>query len=287
MTDVTETIPGMDLPIEWSNTVVEAMTALWTKVAVFIPNLLGAFIIVIIGYFLSLVLARLTTTILRKVKFETASEKTGLDGTLSRVGIKSSASEIVGKLVFWLFMLTILISASETLGLENVSRTINTFVEYLPNVIAAALIVVLGLLLAHFVRTVVETAAEGLGFGYARAVSRLAYIVLIAVVGILAIDQLGIETGLLDRVVEIILIAAGAALAIALGLGTRGVAKSIVSGVYARDLYKSGSKLQVLDYEGTVDSVGSITTSIRTQDGELIHIPNDHLLRNVVRENTS
>ncbi|MDE0284793.1 MAG: mechanosensitive ion channel, partial [Gammaproteobacteria bacterium] len=185
------------------------------------------------------------------------------------------------------FMLTILISASETLGLENVSRTINTFVEYLPNVIAAALIVVLGLLLAHFVRTVVETATEGLGFGYARAVSRLAYIVLIAVVGILAIDQLGVETGLLDRVVEIILVAAGAALAIALGLGTRGVAKSIVSGVYARDLYKSGSKLQFGDYEGTVDSVGSITTSIRTGDGELIHIPNDHLLRKVVRESTS
>ncbi len=287
MNDATNTIPGMDLPIEWKNTVVEAMTALWTKIAVFIPNLLGAIVIVVIGYLLSLLLARITTAILTKVKFEVASEKTGLNGTLARVGIKSSASEIVGKLVFWLFMLTILISASETLGLENVSRTINTFVEYLPNVIAAALIVVLGLLLAHFVRTLVETAAEGLGFGYARAVSRLAYIVLIVVVGTLAIDQLGVETGLLDQVIGIILIAVGAALAIALGLGTRGVAQSIVSGVYARDLYKPGAKLQFLEYQGTVESVGSITTSIRVQDGTLIHIPNENLLRNVVSENTS
>ena len=186
-------IPGQELPIEWKNTVVEAMTALWTKVAGFVPNLIGTLIIVIAGYFISKLLGRLTTTVLQKVKFETASERVGLNETLTRVGIAATASEIVGKLVFWLFMLTFLISASETLGLENVSKTIDTFVEYMPQVIAAALITVLGLMLAHFVRQVVETAVDGMGFAYAKPVARLAHIILLIVVGILAIDQLGIE----------------------------------------------------------------------------------------------
>ena len=196
-------------------------------------------------------------------------------------------SDIVGKLVFWLFMLTFLISAAETLGLENVSSTINFFVEYLPNVIAATLISVLGLLLAYFVRTVIETTAEGMGFGYTRVISRLAYFVLIIVVGILAIDQLGIETDLLDYVVGIVLIAVGAAIAIALGLGTRQVANNIVAGVYTRDLYKPGTRIQFSEYGGIVETIGSVTTSIRTRNGSLIHIPNDQLLQNVITETPS
>ena len=184
-------------------------------------------------------------------------------------------------------MLTFLISAAETLGLENVSSTINSFVEYLPNVIAATLILVLGLLLAYFVRTVIETTAEGMGFGYTRVISRLAYFVLIIVVGILAIDQLGIETDLLDHVFGIVLIAFGAAIAIALGLGTRQVANNIVAGVYTRDLYKPGIRIQFSEYGGTVETIGSVTTSIRTPDGSLIHIPNDQLLQNIITETPS
>ncbi len=278
---------GLGLPVAWKNTVVEAMTALWTKFAEFVPNFLGMLVIVVLGYLISKGLSKVTTTVLEKAHFETASERIGLGPTLSRVGIKSSASEILGRLVFWLFMLTFLISASETLGLENVSRTIDTFVDYLPNVIAAALIAVLGLMLAHFIRSVVETAAEGLGLGYSRAVSRLVHIVLIVVVGILAIDQLGIETDILNSVIEITLIATGAALAIALGLGTRNVANCIVAGVYARDLYKPGAELQFGEIEGAVDSVGSISTRIRSADGSFVHIPNDQLVQSIVRESTS
>lgn len=277
-------VPGQELPGEWKNAVVEAMTALWTKVAEFVPNLIGMIVIVVVGYFVSKLIARLVTTVLHKVKFETASEKIGLSSTLAKVGINTSASQIVGTLVFWLFMLTFLISASETLGLENVSNTIDTFVSYMPKVIAAALITVLGLMLAHFVRTMVETAAEGMGFGYARAVSRLVYFVLLVIVGTLATDQLGVETELLNNVIGIVLIATGTALAISLGFGTRGVANNIVSGVYARDLYKPGVTLQFGEHQGTVESVGSITTQIRTRDGAHVHIPNSQLVQTVVKE---
>ena len=77
MNDTEGMIPGMDLTMEWRNTIFEAMTALWTKVAIFIPNLIGTILIVVVGYFISLALARLTSAILRKVKFEIASEKPG------------------------------------------------------------------------------------------------------------------------------------------------------------------------------------------------------------------
>lgn len=273
-----------ELRTQWTEPLVEAMTALWTKIAAFLPNLAGMLVILIVGYFVSKLLQKIATGVLRKARFDDGSEKVGLQNTLQKVGIRSTASEIVGKIVFWLFMLTFLISATETLGLENVSKTIDSFVAYLPNVIAAAVIVVVGLVLAHFVQNVVQAGAESIGVEYARTLGRLSYIVLLVVVGTLAIGQLGIETTLLNRIVEIVLIAAATALALALGLGTRDIARNVVAGVYARDLYKNGSEIQVDGQKGSVQSVGTVSTTIKTSEDRLVHIPNSQLTEAVVQE---
>ena len=114
--------------------IVQSLTEMATKIAGFVPNLLGMLVILVVGYIVSKLLQRAATAILKRLRFDTASEKTGLQETMQKVGLKSTASQVVGKLVFWLFMLTFLISAADALGLENVSRTIDSFVNYLPNV---------------------------------------------------------------------------------------------------------------------------------------------------------
>ena len=195
---------GLSNPI--GDSMQQSMTELWTKVAGFVPNLVGMFIILAVGYAVSKLLQRLATGVLKRVRLDKASEKTGLNETMERVGIQRTASEIVGVLVFWLFMLTFLISAADALGLENVSKTIDSFVAYLPNVVGALLIVVVGLLLANFVRTAVEAGLDRAGLEYAKAVSKLAYGVLIVVIGSLTVGQLQIETTLINRVIEIGLI---------------------------------------------------------------------------------
>ncbi len=269
---------------QWRDTFVSAMTELWTKVASFVPNLVGMIVILIIGYFVSKLLQRIAAAILRRIGFDTASQRIGVRDMLDRAGIVTTASAIVGKLVFWLFMLTFLISAAETLGLQNVSQTIDSFVGYLPRVIGAVVILVVGLLIAHFLRDVIRGGAESIGVEYARAVSQIAYGVLLVVIVTLAIGQLQIETTLINRVVEITLMAAGAALALALGLGTRDLARHIVAGVYVRDLYRAGARVTVGDQEGTVDQVGAVSTSITTDGGRIVHIPNGQLIESVVRE---
>lgn len=276
-------VPGAELAGQWTDTIFQALTALWVKVAEFVPNLLGMILILIIGYIISRLLKSFVVALLERLKFETASEKIGLTETLTRVGIKQSASEIMGVLVFWLIMLTFLVSAAEILGLENVSQTIDSFVTYLPNVIAAALVAVVGLMIAHFVGALVETAAEGIGLEYARPISRLAYGILLIVVAVLAIDQLGIQTDLIDGVIQIVLLATGGALALALGLGSRNVADNVVSGVYLRDSFKPGTKIAFDDVDGKVDVVQAISTVIKLSDGDVIHVPNAALLKKQVR----
>jgi small-conductance mechanosensitive channel len=270
--------------VHLQDSIVQSLTEMATKVAGFVPNLLGMLVILVVGYIVSKLLQRAATAILRRLRFDVASEKTGLEETMQKVGIKISASQVVGKLVFWLFMLTFLISAADALGLDNVSRTIDSFVAYLPNVIGAAVIVVVGLMLANFVRTLVAGGASRIGLEYGKSLSNLVYGVLLVVIGSLAVSQLQLETALLNRVIEIVLVATGAALAIAVGLGSRDVARHIISGVYARDVFQHGSKITIGDIEGTVEKVGTVNTDIAAQGGVILHVPNGQLFDTMVRQ---
>ena len=162
-------------PEQLKDIIVAATTNPWAKMMAFIPNLLGMLIILLVGYMISRGLQKLMALILRRVGFDRLSSRVGLHAMFEQAGIQATASDIIGRLVFWLFMLTFLISATETLGLSNLSRTIDAFVRYLPHVIGAVVIFIIGMTLAHFVRDLVRGGAEGLGVDYAKGLGSLEY----------------------------------------------------------------------------------------------------------------
>ena len=101
---------------------------------------------------------------------------------------------------------------------------------------------------------------------------------IVLVVGSLAVGQLNLNTALVDRVIEIFLMATGAALAIAIGFGSRDMAKQVVAGVYARETFVEGTKINVGEYDGTVDAVRAVNTTIRMGNGKTVVIPNAQLM---------
>jgi len=180
--------------------------------------------------------------------------------------------------ILGLIFMTFIISAADTLGLDTVSATINNFVLYLPKVIGALIVVVVGLFVANIVRTGIETALAGMNLGYEKAVAGILYGVIVIVVMSLAINQLEIETELLNQVVTILLMAGAGAVALALGLGTRDVAGNVVAGVYARELYEPDNKIKIGDVTGTVIEVTSTSLVLETEEGNRITIPNSRLI---------
>lgn len=276
----------MDFKIEaevWKDTVVAILKDLWTEVALFAPNLVGAIVILLIGYLISRIIKFVVSAFLKKIKVDSASEKVGIKDALNKTGITMDPSEIVGKIAFWIIMLTFVISAAETLGLERVSQTIESLVLYLPKVIGASLIAVVGLLLAHFVRKLIQSGVQGFGAEYGKPLSNFAYGVLVLVIGVIVLEQLEIGTALLNSLVEITLIAAGIALALSLGLGTKDVSRNIISGVYARDIFKNGDSVKIEDDSGVVEEIGTVTSLVRHKNGEAVYIPNSVLIETKVR----
>ena len=251
---------------------------IWAKIADFLPNLFAAILLLVAGHFLGRLVGGIVSRLLNKLGLDRLSEKAGLDAAAQGIGLDTSSSHVLGKIVYWLIFLTFIISAADTLGLERVSSTIDNFVLYLPKVVGAFLVAIIGLFVAGFVRTTIETALSSMNLGYERVVANVVHGVIVIVVISLAIGQLEIETDLLNQVVVLVLFAGAAAVSLSLGLGTRDVAGSVIAGVYVRELYQPGDVIRVGDVEGVVAEVGSTSILIEQGEGKCVTVPNRKLL---------
>jgi small-conductance mechanosensitive channel len=255
---------------------------LWGKVAGTLSNILLAVLLVVVGHFLGKLLANIVSKLLARIGLDKLSEKAGLNDGVMGSSINMTPSYILGKIIYWLIFMIFIISAADKLGMETVSSTINNFVLYLPKVIGAFLVVLIGLFVAGLVRTGIETALAGVNLGYEKAVGNIIYAVIVIIVISLGVNQLEIETELFNQVVVIFLMAGAGAVALALGLGTRDVAGNVVAGVYARELYQPEDRIKIADLEGVVISVTSTSLLLETDDGRRVTIPNRRLIEEQV-----
>ncbi len=158
----------------WTQSLLTAMNTLWGKLAGFIPNLLGALVVVLLGFVIAKLLDALLSKLLAKLGLDRLMGGTGLTKLLARVGIQVPVSTLVGKIVYWFVLLVFLVSAAESLGLQRVSATLDVLALYLPKVFGAALVLIVGVLLAQLVNSVVRGAADGVGLEYANGLGRIA-----------------------------------------------------------------------------------------------------------------
>ncbi|RMQ43193.1 CmpX [Pseudomonas cichorii] len=266
----------------WTQSLVAAMTALWTKVASFIPNLFGALVVVLLGFVVAKLLDALLSKLLAKLGLDRLMGGTGLTKLISRAGVKVPISTLIGKIVYWFVLLIFLVSAAESLGLQRVSATLDMLALYLPKVFGAALVLLVGVLLAQLVNGLVRGAAEGVGVDYAQGLGRIAQGLVIIISISVAISQLEVKTDLLNHVIVIGLLTVGLAVALALGLGSREIAGQILAGIYVRELYQVGQHLQVGEIEGQIEEIGTVKTTLLTDEGELVSFSNKILLEQTV-----
>ena len=262
----------------WTQSLVTAMTALWTKIANFIPNLFGALVVVLLGFVVAKLLDTLLSKLLAKLGLDRLMGGTGLTKILGRAGIQVPISTLIGKIVYWFILLIFLVSAAQSLGLERVSATLDIFTLYLPKVFGALLVLLVGVLVAQLLNGLVRGAAESVGFDYAGGLGRVAQGLVIIISISVAISQLEVKTDLLNHVIVIVLITVGLAVALAMGLGSREIAGQILAGIYVRELYQVGQDIRVGAVEGQIEEIGTVKTTLLTDEGELVSISNRILL---------
>ncbi|MCC6075527.1 mechanosensitive ion channel domain-containing protein [Pseudomonas sp. GCM10022188] len=262
----------------WTQSLLTAMSTLWGKLAGFIPNLVGALVVVLLGFVVAKLLDTLLSKLLAKLGLDRLMTGAGLTRLLERGGIHAPVSTLVGKVVYWFVLLVFLVSAAESLGLQRVSATLDLLALYLPKVFGAALVLLAGVLLAQLASGLVRGAADGVGLEYGSSLGRIAQGLVIIISISVAIGQLEVKTDLLNTVIAIVLASVGLALALALGLGSREVVGQIIAGIYLRELYEVGQQIRVGEVEGVIEEIGTVKTILLTDEGELVTLCNRLLL---------
>ncbi len=138
----------------------DSFSAIFNEFFSWLPNILAAIVIFVVGVFIAKAIGRLIAKVLEKVYLDQAAEKTGLVKVLHNVGMKVKVSTAVALLIQWFLYAIVLVLAVEVLNLPQVSRFLQSIVLYIPNVIVAVIILLVGVILSNFVQTLVEETAR-------------------------------------------------------------------------------------------------------------------------------
>jgi mechanosensitive ion channel-like protein len=200
------------------NVLLEPIRASLQLVGAFLPRILLAILILVIGWLLARVVRFAIVKTLRAVNFDVVTEKAGIDHFLQQGGSDIDTIRVLGGLFYWLVILAALMIAFNTLDLAYVTDLIGRIVLFVPRVMVAVVILVFGSYFSRFVATALTTYLRNLGVGEAGLIGRLTLYAIMVFVVMIALDQLGLG----DIIRETFLIIVGAialGLALAFGLG--------------------------------------------------------------------
>src|SRR5918912_1120875 len=217
----------------------------------YIPQIIGAVIILIVGYIIGKALQALVTRILRSVGFEDWMERGGVKQFFDRTGTSQTPSSVLGMVVFWFIFIIAITMAANALGIQQISSFLNQLIAYIPSIFVALLILFLATILANFLSGIVRGATNS------EVLASIAQYAIIIYAVFAALTQLGIAVQLTANTFLILLGAVGLALAIAFGIGGREVARDIVEKAYnRRQLTMGGSSAATTDQQRSTSGNG-------------------------------
>jgi len=230
----------------WSAAIIDAFARFAEKFGRFLPNLLALITILIVGIVLACLLRFVVQLILAAVRFDNLSERWGLSLALSRGGWNKPASNLICRVVFWLVIFFSLIMGISALGLEATSSAIANVFLYLPQALAAIIILVAGYLLAVFLSRASLVAAVNAHIRSAQYISRAVRILVLFSAISMAVVQLGIAREVVVAAFSIFFGGLILALALAFGLGGRDLARDFLEKRFGRtDEEGEGKKAKI------------------------------------------
>jgi hypothetical protein len=199
--------------------VVGSVKSFLIQVGQFLPQLLAALVILILGLLIAKFLHFIVVRGLKVIHFDVLTQTAGIDGFIKQGGIKKTTIDILGILVYWLVILLTLLTAFNSLGLGVVSELFRRVALFIPNVIVAVLILAIGLYFARFISDTVLAYSRNVGIEDAELMGRLTRYAIVIFVIITALVQVNIGTEILMDAFRILFGATCLALALAFGIG--------------------------------------------------------------------
>ena len=209
----------------WGDAIVDAFRDMMMRMALFLPKMLALVSFIALGILAAVMIRAVLHHLLRAARVDVLSERWGLQASLAKAGIKQPLSQVVGRLAFWTMFVIFVFMGVDALGLPTTADLMGQLLGYFPSVIAAGLLILVGALLGNFLAEATLIAAVNAQIQEARFIAGLVRWGIFLFTAAMVLTQLGIAKEIVVAAFTIVFGGVVLAVAIAVGLGGRNIAR--------------------------------------------------------------
>ncbi|NID11522.1 mechanosensitive ion channel family protein [Fibrivirga algicola] len=230
----------------------------------FVPKFIGAGVVLAIGILVAKMLSAVVQRVLKGAGFDRFGEKLNEIDLIRQLQTEIKLSEIVSKVLYYFILLVFITAATETLGIAAITGMVTSLVNFIPKLIAAAIMLQVGVLVADVLKQGVVSLCASFGISSGRLLGMVVFFFFLIITIISALGQAGINTELLESSFNLLIGAVFLAFAVGYGLASRDVMANILSSFYAKNKFKEGQTIRIEGITGQVLQVDNTSLTLRT-----------------------
>ncbi|MEA1896899.1 MAG: hypothetical protein U9N53_04470 [Bacteroidota bacterium] len=207
---------------------IESSQELLNEIARAIPQIIGAILILLIGWIIAKLVKKLFVKLLKLVRLNYLTEKSGIEKFLQEGGVKITATDLIGSLIYWIIMLIVIMASLNILQLTSAKELFNEIILYIPNIIVAIVVLLLGIYSAKFVSQAIGVTLKNMKDNTVHMIEKLTYYAIVVLTIFIVLSQLNIAENILNIAFFSIFGAVCLAFGLAFGLGGRDFASDVL-----------------------------------------------------------
>jgi len=235
-----------------------------------VPGFVGAIVIIIIGIIVSKIVRNVVRKALDKIGLDKIGDKLNEIEIVDKANVKVKLSSILSTIIYYFLVLFFMVAATEVLGMPAVSELVKNIFEFIPKVVVALIILVVGILLSDGLKNIVTTTCASLGISSGKLIGNLLFYFLLINIVILALSQAGINTDFLSQNLSILIGGVAFAFAIGYGFASKDVVSNYLASYYSSGIVKIGDQICLEGVTGKVVDVSKSSIIVETDNSQVV-----------------
>jgi small-conductance mechanosensitive channel len=246
------------------------------------PRAFDAILILLIGWLLAVLIKKITSKLLRAVGVDVISEKTGIKAFFAKGGVSANLSFIIGSFLYWILIASAFMMAFNALEMQAAYGFVRKLILYVPKAAIGLLLVVLGAYIGRISENFISTAARLAAMPFYRLLGRISRYAIMGIAIMMALEQLDVAAPIISHSFILLFGLIPIALIVVLAISGKDLISGIISRGFLQRTYRIGDKISLGHVSGEITEIDFVSTTIRSQDKEII-IPNTDLIKNTTQ----
>jgi hypothetical protein len=236
----------------------------------FFYSLIGAILILLIGWGVAKMVAAVTKKMLEQVGADRIGDKLNEIDAIKGLKLEIKLSSIISKILYYFILIFMLRPAADTLGVPAISDMVKLLVEFIPKLISSALMLFAGIFLADALKNFVVKLCKSFNIAAGKLIGTAIFFFLLIIFVIQSVAQVGINTSLLESSFNLLVGGIILAFAIGYGFASKEILLNIISSFYSKDRYKEGQTIEIDGIKGEIIAMDNTTITLKTGDSKTI-----------------